>query len=274
MMKKFLNLDEDRRLNEIIFANRNKEYGAYALRNEESSVLKKSLFLGVAFFITMSAIPLVMNSFKGEVIPDEEWPGTFNPVDIPVDPDPVQPVKPDPVPPKPVETFAATVPTPTHNPPVETPSPTVDRYDDARAGFVDSEGEKPTQAYVPPVVAPTVPGPSVPAPQPAADPDAIVETVDVKAVFGGGFESFRNKVSQNMDISYFEDSGERLTSKVTFIVEKDGSISNIKALGNDKMFNKEAEQAVRAVRGKWTPAKLKGQAVRSYFSIPITIQFE
>lgn len=278
MMKNFMNSGSDSRLAEIIFANRNKEYGAYVLRREEGNVLKKALFIGVAVSFTIAVTPLVISSLTAA--PPIENPVPDGPpvwVDPPAEP-PVEPeVTPPPAQPaKPVETFVATVPNPVKNTPVETPAPTVDKYDDARAGLVASDGEKPTSEYVPPVTAPSVPAAPVPSPnpQPAADPNAIVESVDIKAGFIGGFDSFRSKVSQNMDISQFEGSGEKLTAKVSFIVEKDGTISGVKASGNDARFNREAERAVRSVRGKWTAAKLKGQSVRSYFNIPITIQFE
>nr|WP_260391327.1 energy transducer TonB [Riemerella anatipestifer] len=61
---------------------------------------------------------------------------------------------------------------------------------------------------------------------------------------------------------------------VTFVVERDGTITNVKAEGQNNMFNKEAEKAIKSVKGKWTPAKIKGEAVRSYFRIPVSIKFE
>ena len=55
-------------LDEVVFANRNKSYGAYALRNDYSNQLTKALFIGIAFFAAVSAFPLVMNAFKSEVL--------------------------------------------------------------------------------------------------------------------------------------------------------------------------------------------------------------
>ena len=273
-MKNFLNLSEEQRLNEIVFENRNKEYGAYVLRSEEGQNLKKALFIGIAFIVTMGAIPIVLNAFKAKAeiptIVDQPlvW---VEPIDVEKDPEIPQP---QPSVQKPVETFTAVVPTPTKNPPVETPAPSITKYDDAKPGFTDTKGEKPTTDYVPPITKPTVIAPTTPVVPEVVDPNAIITKADVNADFIGGINSFRTKVSQNMDISDFEGSGEKLSAKVTFIVERDGTISNIKSSGADSQFNKEAEKAVKAVKGKWNAAKLKGQAVRTYFSIPITIQFE
>ena len=34
------------------------------------------------------------------------------------------------------------------------------------------------------------------------------------------------------------------------------------------------KRKVRKINGKWTPAKLKGENVRSYFKFPISMMFE
>ena len=40
-------------LDEVVFANRNKSYGAYALRNDYSNQLTKALFIGIAFIFAL-----------------------------------------------------------------------------------------------------------------------------------------------------------------------------------------------------------------------------
>ncbi len=278
MMKNFFNPNDDSRLNEIIFEKRNKEYGAYALRNEESVVLAKSLVIGVSFVFALAITPVIANSFKADVVPDRAVSGPHDLTPI-YDVEDVVPDENQVATQKKVETFVATVPKPTKAVVVETAAPTVADYDKAAPGFEKSEGEKPQNTYTPPVVQPgpvTVPytAPVTPVPAPTVDPNAVMEKVDVQAIFIGGLEKFRAKVGQNMDISEFAGSGEKITADVTFIVEKDGSISNIKASGKDAQFNREAERAVKSVRGKWSAAKVKGTAVRSYFNIPVTVQFE
>jgi protein TonB len=63
-------------LDEVVFANRNKSYGAYVLRNDYSNQLTKALFVGIAFFASVSAVPLVMNAFKSEVLlPKDDFSG-------------------------------------------------------------------------------------------------------------------------------------------------------------------------------------------------------
>ena len=76
-MKNFLHPDKEFRFNEVLFENRNKNYGAYVLRNEEGSILMKSLFIGIAFFGAISITPLIINSFKAPPIIEENF-GTYD----------------------------------------------------------------------------------------------------------------------------------------------------------------------------------------------------
>ena len=61
---------------------------------------------------------------------------------------------------------------------------------------------------------------------------------------------------------------------ITFVVERDGSITDVKADGPNKGFNAEAIRTVKSVKNKWSPAKINGQAVRYRYRLPLTMQFE
>ena len=61
---KLFNFSPKDNLNEVIFENRNKEYGAYNLRREEGNILQKALLFGVSAFVTLAVLPLVINSFN------------------------------------------------------------------------------------------------------------------------------------------------------------------------------------------------------------------
>jgi protein TonB len=63
MNKNFFTYDPHQALNEIVFEKRNKEYGAYALRNE-ANVSKKALFIGVGLFGLLAMTPLLINTLK------------------------------------------------------------------------------------------------------------------------------------------------------------------------------------------------------------------
>lgn len=272
-MKNHSTFAQEDRLTELLFENRNKNYGAYTLRKEHGAVQQKAMFIGIAIFAAISMTPLVINSFMHKDVNVTSDKGGFDltPIDeVPEVQPPVEIVKP------PAETQVSTVkievPTPTKNPPVETPPPSVSEINNTNIGLDNVKGEDNVTSYLPPVTAPNVGVAPVAPVAPVSNEPATV--VDVEAGFAGGINSFRTKVVQNFNADKFDGSGDLMRTTVTFIVEKDGTISNIKANGKDAAFNAEAEKTIKKIKGNWTPAKLKGQNVRSYFKFPISMQFE
>ncbi len=264
-------------LDEVVFANRNKSYGAYALRNDYSNQLTKALFIGIAFFASVSAVPLVMNAFKSEVLlPKDDFSGreilVINDTETPK--------------PKPDNTTAARVKT-VANPEVtpvreirkKTSLPTKKDFEGAAIGSETKDGPETTIAVAPPIsVGPPAVTPYQPPVAPSApveDPNVIIDgaKADVAADFKGGINAFRQKVAQGFDTSSIDQSGV-VSATITFVVEKDGSISNIKITGANADFNQEAERTVKSIKTKWTPAQLKGKAVRSSFRMPISMRIE
>ncbi len=272
-MKNFLPQDKEFLFNEVLFQNRNKNYGAYVLRNEEGRILMKSLFIGIAFFGAISITPLIINSFKAPPIIDESFgPYDLQPVDEFVEEVPL--VKPPVTPPQiiKINTITLDLPTPTKDSKNQTPPKSVTDIENANIGTQDIIGEPPTTAYVPINVNPPAVVPQIQTVKPVDNSPVI--KVDIEADFNGGINAFRNKVVQNFDTDTFAGTGELIKTTVTFIVEKDGTISAINADGNNSNFNREAESTIKNIKGKWNPAKLDGQNVRSYFKFPITMQFE
>ena len=60
---------------------------------------------------------------------------------------------------------------------------------------------------------------------------------------------------------------------VSFIISKDGTISNIRKRGPDKNLEREAERIISKLP-KMPPGKQRGRAVRVPFSIPITFRLQ
>jgi protein TonB len=61
---KHLHQNQEFRFNEVLFEHRNKEYGAYVLRNESDRILTKALFVGVSLLAAVSITPFVIKAFK------------------------------------------------------------------------------------------------------------------------------------------------------------------------------------------------------------------
>ena len=102
----------------------------------------------------------------------------------------------------------------------------------------------------------------------------VYDSVDQSAEYPGGLNGVRKYIADNVDSSGMEGEGQ-LTVKLRFIVERDGTVSDVKATsksGNSD-FDSEAIRVVKKLK-KWAPAKKNGENVRSYYSIPITMQFQ
>ena len=275
MSKNFFTYDPHQALNEVVFEKRNKEYGAYALRNEANVILKKALFIGVGLFGLLAMTPLLINTLKPKAAKTPVFvPINLKNVDRPDD----RIEKPEPrvIPPKApvqVKTQSLTPPTPTRDAVKEE---TINqKVDDAVISTTTTPGVAVTNPNQH-VTAGTENGKEIVKETPAKpNPNDIIRDVDVEADFIGGVNAFRTKVLQNFDSSVIEnETGEVVKAVVTFVVERDGTISNIKVSGTNTDFNKEAEKTIKGIKGKWNPAKFQGENVRSYFRFPISMQFE
>jgi periplasmic protein TonB len=100
----------------------------------------------------------------------------------------------------------------------------------------------------------------------------IADRVDEEVEFEGGLSNFRTQVANE-----FRDVGFKPVehkANIVFVVDSDGSITDVKASGNNAMFNQECERALSQVKIKCKPAKLNGDPVRSRFKMPMKMQFE
>lgn len=261
-------------LDEILFENRNKNYGAYVLRNEADRILTKSMFIGIGVFAMIAITPLMLNVFNAADAPiPKELPPPYDITSFNQPPEVVPVVPITPASAAPVNTLDSRVPTPTRDPIIQKVMPKQSDYDGAVIGTQDIVGDPPSITSVPPVIniTPTT-GPPIIAPAPVDNSPKV--KVDVQADFMGGINVFRNKVINQFDTSVMDGTGEVAKTTVVFIVEKDGTISEVKATGPDATFNREAIKTIKSVKGKWVPAKLNGEKVRSYFKFPISMQFE
>lgn len=283
---KQIHQNQEFRFNEVLFEHRNKEYGAYVLRNESDRILTKALFIGVSLLAAVSITPFVISAFKSDA-PSKGPEGVeiefVDPVipDVPATP-PAQVLPPKATQPPSVKQFDSRIPEPSSTASEDNtkkePIP-----DDAVAGFKNDFTAEPIKRGAEPInlegtgkgpVLPYVPqGP--PAPKVPDDHIASGTELSSEAAFEGGINAFRNKVTSNFDGSSFDGSGETMRTVVTFVVETNGTISGIKAEGGDADFNREALRTIKSIKGKWKPGLNKnGDAVRSYFKFPISMKFE
>ena len=66
-----------------------------------------------------------------------------------------------------------------------------------------------------------------------------------------------------------------LSTTLSFIIEPDGTLSNILAEGENQSFNKEMERVVKEdIKDKWIPAEIKGKTVRFYYNMLIRMKYQ
>lgn len=100
--------------------------------------------------------------------------------------------------------------------------------------------------------------------------DMVFDVVEVMPQFPGGQIAMLQYLMKN--IKYPEQAmkeGIQGRVAVSFIVEKDGSISNVKpVLSVHPLLNKEAVRVVKSMP-KWSPGKHNGKPVRVRFNLPV-----
>ncbi|TRX37714.1 energy transducer TonB [Flavobacterium restrictum] len=93
--------------------------------------------------------------------------------------------------------------------------------------------------------------------------------VEAKPDFEGGVEKLYKFVASNFLAP--EKSGLKGKVIIEFIVEKDGSLTNMKITQDIGYGSAEAVLRVFQKSPKWNPGKKSGQIVRTLFVFPITI---
>lgn len=100
--------------------------------------------------------------------------------------------------------------------------------------------------------------------------DMLFSVVEVMPQYPGGQIAMMKYIMEN--IKYPKQAmKERIQGRVTvrFIVEKDGSISDVKPiLSVHPLLNKEAVRVVESMP-KWSPGKQNGKPVRVRFNLPV-----
>ena len=267
-------------LDEIVFENRNKAYGAYDLRTNYRSMLTKAFILGTLLFCIAAITPFVIMKIK-QMQAKETTEVNANLIDIlPEQEQIIEQPKDEPPPPPPppkeepkIEVIQNVVPEPVKAPKIETPPPPISEQLKTTTGVVAQEGVK-APAYQPPPPPPSTGKVQTVEVKPQVSETQVYTEVEQLAEFPGGINKFRASVGNNFDTGVMDGDEGTVKTTITFVVERDGSITDVKADGSNKTFNAEAIRTVKSVKNKWSPAKINGQSVRYRYRLPLTMQFE
>ena len=107
------------------------------------------------------------------------------------------------------------------------------------------------------------------------DPNKAYDMVDEMPQFPGGPSALFEFLSKNIQYpKEAEDANLQGRVIVSFVVEKDGSVSNAKVVRPiDPLLDAEALRVVNSMP-KWIPGKQNGEAFRVKYTIPVTFRIE
>ena len=109
--------------------------------------------------------------------------------------------------------------------------------------------------------------------EPTGFENKIHRNVQEKAEPKEGIEKFREDFIAKLDLSSVPVELEKITIKIRFTVEKDGSFSNIRMMENEYGLEDNAIEVLKNMP-PWNPAKHEGEIVRSVYTISMAVRIQ
>ena len=110
---------------------------------------------------------------------------------------------------------------------------------------------------------------------PKVEETKVFDVVEEMPQFPGGQAALLEYLSKNIKYPVVaEENGVQGRVIVTFVVERDGSITDVKVVKSvDPSLDKEAARVVKSMP-KWQPGKQNGSAVRVKYTVPVTFRLQ
>jgi protein TonB len=259
-MKNMMFFEEPVTLEDLVFENRNKEYGAYTLNRQRRKYLLAAFLISLAFFSTAVAVPLIQ-LYRGGVIPQFIDPGRMV-VLTNIIPD-REVIPPPPPPPAPVPDIKKII----YQPPVIVEVPDPENY-----GF-GSNADLLTEIKNMPVPEPPVH--VVPPPIEIQEPESpFVLFPEEQASFNNGdVNEFRKWVLEN--VHFPQTAADNMifgTVYIEFCVNAQGEVVDIKVVRSvDPLVDNETIRTISS-SPLWKPARQGGKPVKQRFYIPVAFK--
>lgn len=253
---------------DLVFQDKNQKYGAYQLRlNSERTTFFAFLF-GIGFLVGGT---FLLSSFSAapEVIP---------PV-IPIDPTihivdihpPTEEIIPITKTTKP-ETAAVKTPEDTRNYQVAPTEQAVIPVTTNLEAPIFNGPTSPTGTGTPGIAVIPGTGTAITPTITNAGPVKPSE-LDRQPSFPGGMKNFYEYVGRNFEKQELEEEGETFRVLVSFVIEKNGNMTDIEVIQNtNQAVSKEAVRVLKSLKTKWEPGYKDNQAVRTRYTLPIVVQ--
>ena len=271
---------------DMVFAGKNKEYGAYQLRKGTSGRNIKSLLILViaaalvggflawkvieqkqaeeqqAYMEAMELAKLQKQAEKEKKKPEKVQPKVEMKKEIPVA--------------RETQKFTAPVIKKDELVKAENQVKQMDQLDAKVAvGTKDEEGVKDRNIEaVRSDIAVATPPPPPPAPKPEVS-NKVFDVVEEMPSFPGGQGALMSFLNSNIKYPVVaQENGVQGRVIVGFVVERDGSITDVKVMRSvDPSLDREAQRVVKAMP-RWKPGKQNGSAVRVKYTVPVVFRLQ
>ena len=271
---------------DMVFAGKNKEYGAYQLRKGTSGRNIKSLLILViaaalvggflawkvieqkqaeeqqAYMEAMELAKLQKQAEKEKKKPEKVQPKVEMKKEIPVA--------------RETQKFTAPVIKKDELVKEENQVKQMDKLDAKVAvGTKDEEGVKDRNIEaVRSDIAVATPPPPPPAPKPEVS-NKVFDVVEEMPSFPGGQGALMSFLYSNIKYPVVaQENGVQGRVIVGFVVERDGSITDVKVMRSvDPSLDREAQRVVKAMP-RWKPGKQNGSAVRVKYTVPVVFRLQ
>ncbi len=249
---------------DILFENKNKAYGAYDLRKSYNKRVLNAILITISI-CTLLFLYYVISSNIGHgkkteiIVQDVSLEDIKKEEKKPEIPPPPPPPKQDP--PK-VEITKFTPPKIVKDEEVKEPPPEVEKLEETKIGTINQEGTKDEGVVAPPIESAGTG--KVEAPKVEEDYDKVFTSVQIEAEFPGGKAGWAKYLEKNLNSQLPSENGApegRYTVVVSFLVDKNGNISDVTAENDPKYGTKE--EAIKVIKKgpPWKPAQQNGRFV-------------
>jgi protein TonB len=257
----------------LVFENKNKEYGAYQLRQENPRTTINALFIALLLIAAVGSASMLINKFKTPVANE---PGIIS---CPITPVTITPDLVKPEPPKPIAPPAQSAPAaPSIN--TQLTNPVVTSAAQATPDIAPNIENHAIVDNATPgdgTITNAIPGNNggegtIVDSTPIDNSPVIAAALDKMPGFPGGMDKFYSYVGNNFKRPEL-DAEMTLKVYVSFVIERDGSITDIMVQKDPGYgMGKEAIRVLKSLKTKWTPGILNGKPVRTAYNLPITIK--
>jgi len=266
---------------DLVFEGRNKEYGAYQLRQQNPQTTLKALFFGTLICVSLVSIPVLSKLLKKDTAVNHGIPYELPKVVV-VNMEKLPEVKPKAAATQPEKSSAKeekyVKPIMTNNATSTTEVPVLDFKEPIKTGAVDNPGDdlgavtlgqgtidgtgkKPVDEITPA----------------KGKGEEIVNNfgLDASPEFPGGVKKFLELVGSKFRTPSDIEDKQIMRVFVSFVVEKDGSLTNINVLRDPGQgLGREAIRVLKSINTKWKPGVQNKLPVRTLYTLPISVNIK